>query len=343
MKKDISIGIIGFGRLGALAASILKKEKFDVQVYDPEQNEELMQKARLIGVELVPLAQAAQNDIVVLAAPISATEAVIKQIVPLVKPGTLVLDTCSVKIHPCNWLKENFMEEVEILGTHPMFGPVTTKFDLQAQQWELENLQIVLCPLRVSAKRMDGIKEFLASLGLKVIITTPQEHDRQNAYTLSLVHFVGRALNEVGVKEQEIFTPGYTDLLRILPHTTSDNWQLFFDMHQYNPYAQDIRKQFIDACLMLERKIDDIVAAEDEFLHARKTIDKLDTQILDLLFQRFQYVEIIGKIKKQNGLPVVDKERERKIIEQRVKTGKLDKEFIEKFYSLVFAEAYKRQ
>lgn len=250
----ITIGIIGLGRFGTLVASVLSKCA-KVKAYHYKNNEEIRQRAQLSGAELASLKETVESDIVILSVSMSKTEAIIKEIAPLVKKGALVLDTCSVKVYPCQWLEKHLPEAVEIMGTHPMFGPVTTKFQLEKQEWYLQGLQIVLCPLRIEEKKLTRIKKFLSDLGLKVIITTPEEHDSQNAYTLGLVHFLGRALVASGVGEQEIFTPGYADLLKIIPHTASDNWQLFYDMHNLNPYAKKIRKKFMRACQSLDEKI----------------------------------------------------------------------------------------
>tara|TARA_Y100000588_G_C14137834_1_gene874648 strand:+ start:921 stop:1193 length:273 start_codon:yes stop_codon:yes gene_type:complete len=48
----------------------------------------------------------------------------------------------------------------------------------------------------------------------------------------------------------------------------------------------------------------------------RNSIDKVDDQIFDLILKRFDYVEKIGKIKKEMNMPVDDKAREEIIIER---------------------------
>ena len=48
----------------------------------------------------------------------------------------------------------------------------------------------------------------------------------------------------------------------------------------------------------------------------RKSIDKVDDQIFDLILKRFDYVEKIGNIKKEMNMPVDDKAREEIIIER---------------------------
>jgi prephenate dehydrogenase len=340
-KQRIGIGIIGFGNFGLLTASVLSKHT-NLQVHDNNKDADKLFKAKKIGVELVNLETLVQNDVIILAVPISETKQVIKKIASLLRPGTLVLDTCSVKVNPCRWLKKYLPEHVEILGTHPMFGPTTTKFDFAKQKWILKSHQIVLCPLRIKKAKLSAIKNFLIKFGIQVIITTPQDHDQQNAKTLSLVHFLGRSLLKAGIGEQQIFTPGYTDLLSILPHTTGDKLQLFYDMNNYNPYSRVVRNNFLSACDIMETSIEH-AESRDDISFMRKQIDKFDSKIMVLLSKRFEAVEKIGMIKKKQDIDIVNHQRESEIVKKQCKKSKLKKDFIEKFYKLVFEESYKYQ
>jgi prephenate dehydrogenase len=251
MRKKRTIGIIGFGRFGTLAASVLKNHG-EVSVYDTTKQ---LAKAERIGVQFKDLAAVAASDIVILSVPISQTEKVIKQIAKLVKPEALIIDTCSVKVYPCQWLKKYLPGNMNILGTHPMFGPITTDFNEIKQTWKLEGLQIVLCPVNISKKRLEAIKKLLKELKLKVIVATPEEHDKQNAITLSFVHYLGRALWETGIREQKMYSPGFKDLLGIYRTTTGDSWELFYDMNTYNPYAKKVRANFLKTLEKLENNI----------------------------------------------------------------------------------------
>jgi len=342
MKKNKkTIGIIGFGQFGTLVAAILSKHA-KVSVYNRSINNEIEERAQKIGVKLVDLKTAAQCDIVILTVAISVTEKVIKEISRLLKPGTLVLDTCSVKVEPVKWLKKNLPANVDILATHPMFGPITTKFNVEKKYFELENKQIVLCPVRISLEKLNSIKKFLKNLKLEVIETTPADHDQQNAKTLSFVHFLGRALMRAGIGEQKIFTPGYADLLKISPHTNSDKWQLFCDMHEYNHYSEKVRNRFFLACDSLE---EDLLHAiyKDDIEFNRHKIDSIDRRIVELLTQRLKCAESIGAAKKQQGLPINDQKREEAIISRLSSQSGLNPDFIEKIYKIIFKESKKRQ
>ena len=90
-----------------------------------------------------------------------------------------------------------------------------------------------------------------------MIEATPEDHDRQIAVSLALTHFIGRALSEFGAEPLEIDTEGYSRLLHILDVVTHDTWQLFVDMHQYNPFAGETREAFISALKAIDGRMAD--------------------------------------------------------------------------------------
>jgi prephenate dehydrogenase len=58
---------------------------------------------------------------------------------------------------------------------------------------------------------------------------------------------VGRGLEEFGAFPLEIDTEGYNRLLHILGVVKNDTWELFLDMHKYNPYAEEARSRLLKA------------------------------------------------------------------------------------------------
>lgn len=342
MKKDKKIiGVVGFGKFGTLTASILSTF-FDVRVYHYKKTLEYEKLARKIGVRLIELSELAECDVTILTVPISRTEEMIKTVAPHLKKGSLLVDACSVKVLPCRWLKKYAPRDVEILGTHPMFGPVTTKFDIDKKYWELKDKQVVLCPLRTSEKTMKEIQKFLKSLEIEVIVTTPEDHDQQNAKSLSFVHFLGRSMMASGIVPQRIFTLGYADVLKILPHTNQDEWQLFFDMNNLNPYAEKVRQTFLMACDGVEDKIIKSNSVDD-FDFNRQMINKIDAKLFELLKKRMKCSREIGKIKKKKGLPIFDKKREDDIVKTIVKRSGMDEKFVRDLYGVIFEESKRRQ
>ena len=339
--KNPTIGIVGLGNFGLLMATVLRQD-FKVKVYNYSKDQEIKSKAKNAGLDLVDWPKIYDCDIVIVSTPISITESIIKRLAPNLKKGTLLLDVCSVKVYPCQWLEKYAPKGVEIMGTHPMFGPTTANFNSLKKYWEIKDKQIVLCPVRITKTRQKKIVEFLKNLGLDVIITTPRDHDYQNAKTLSLVHFLGRSLTEAGVSVQKIYTPGYKDVLKILPHTNHDNWQLFYDLNNFNPYAQKMRRKFLKSCLKIEEKIiKSRSAGEKDF--QRNLIEEIDNLLFGFLEKRMECSVEIGKTKKKAGEGIVDKNREEELVKKQSSRSKLNPKFIKNIYKLLFKESYKRQ
>lgn len=238
------IGIIGFGRFGQLATRYLARD-FDVQVFNPSDK---TAEIREIGARAASLRSVCQQKIVILCVPISSLREVLAEIGPLLKRDRVVVDVCSVKVYPVQWMEALLPENVSILATHPIFGPDSASDSLKGRK-------IFLSPIRIGKKPYQKIRSYLASKGLEILESTPADHDEQIAISLALTHFIGRTLSEFGANPLNIDSEGYKRLLRILDVVQHDTWQLFLDMHRYNPYAEDKRTAFMQAMLRINEQL----------------------------------------------------------------------------------------
>lgn len=227
-----SFGIIGFGRFGQLAARHLSS-RFAVTVTDAA---DIAGPAAAIGVRAGTLAEAAGCDVVMLAVPVQAMAATIGAIAPLVRPGALVLDVASVKMLPARWMLEALPDSVEIVATHPLFGPQSARNGLAGQP-------LVVCPVRGEAHHK--VAAFGRELGLAVSITTAEEHDREMAYVQALTHLIGRTLENIHIPDEELKTSSYQHLLELCALIRDDTEELFFAIQNLNPFAEEITRQFI--------------------------------------------------------------------------------------------------
>lgn len=230
------IGVIGFGRFGRLATRYLS-EDFSVVVHDPTATAETVAAG---GGESVSFEVACGQDMVLLCVPISRLQTVLAAMAAHLNPPTLVVDVCSVKSLPAAWMREQLPPGVEFLATHPMFGPDSAADTLVGHK-------IAVCPNGVAPERYRYALAYLKKKGLRVIETTPEDHDRQIAVTLALTHFIGRGLERFGAVDFPIDTDGYQRLRHILGVVGHDTWQLFEDMHRFNPYAAEVRRRFLAA------------------------------------------------------------------------------------------------
>lgn len=213
-----------------------------VRVFDPD-------PAKLEGLpEAAALDEVLASDVIVLSVPISVLPTVCREIAPKVRPGQVVVDTCSVKAKPVQWMLDAFDEGVEIVGTHPLFGPDSGRDGIAG-------FKIAVCPVRVSDEVYSTVCAFLRSLELVVVEATPEEHDRQIALSQAIFHLIAQAMRRLGWGAQAISTPGPDAFYRLVKTVQRDTEQLFHDMERENPFAAECRQLFISEILKLDDEI----------------------------------------------------------------------------------------
>lgn len=218
--------------MGQLIAPLLHKD-FDLRIHDPATR---LTIAGETPFRFVSFEEAAASDVLLLAVPMSSMEEVCRKLGRLLHAGQLVLDTCSVKIHPLKIMRTFFSPGVEIIGTHPLFGPDSARHGLTG-------LKVVLCPL--SDRYNDRVRCYLEGLELNVLTATPEEHDQAMAETQCLFHLMARVIQEMDIHLSEIATPGPEKLFRDFAILQKDTRQLFIDMQTLNPYAEGRRREFL--------------------------------------------------------------------------------------------------
>ncbi len=241
----MKIGFIGFGRLGKLVAKNLAQDA-DLYIHDIADTDK---EIKSLGASPASLAEACACPIVIPFVPMSEFENLLKQMGPLLSENSLVIDVCSVKTEPVNWMKKHLPENISLLGTHPMFGPDSAKNTLYG-------CKIVLCPVRIKREVFEEIRSYLETNGLRVIEASPEEHDKQIAHSLLLTHFIGRSLMDFKAESLLIDTKGYRRLMKILETVENDTWQLFQDMNHFNPYAKETRENFLKSMENIHQKVD---------------------------------------------------------------------------------------
>lgn len=73
----------------------------------------------------------------------------------------------------------------------------------------------------------------------------------------------------------------------------------------------------------------------------RKQIDDIDNNIITLFSKRFSLVKKLGKIKKEEHMPILDAKREEEKIQILITKGKeLPEKFIRDMWQRIFLESY---
>ncbi|MGO9308149.1 MAG: prephenate dehydrogenase/arogenate dehydrogenase family protein [Spirochaetia bacterium] len=224
----MNVGIYGLGRFGSFWAQMLARS-VPVCAYSRSADRATPPGVRRVGEDEV-LAQ----PVIILCVAISAVEEVLQKSRGRLAREVLVMDTCSVKTYPVGLMERLLPATASILATHPMFGPDSARDGASG-------LPMILCPVRIAARELESWRAFFSSLGLAVSVMTPDEHDREAAFTQGVAHYIGRVLSDLGVRRSPIGTVGYNKLLEIVEQTCNDPLQLFLDLQRYNPHTREMR------------------------------------------------------------------------------------------------------
>lgn len=234
------LGLIGFGSFGQFITPFLKRY-FKLSVYDFVNRS---QEAQDLGVDYLSLEEVCNKEYLIYCVPVQYLEQVLQQTASMIKPNAVCVDVSSVKVKPVELMKKYLPETVDIVGTHPLFGP-------QSGKNGINGLNIVLCPVRTNKVR-NFERFFLYELHLNVLVRTPELHDKQMAYVQALTHFIGRAVNGMDIPDVEQKTPAYQYLLNIKKNLGADSMDLFQTIENENPYAKEVRDGFMDALKQID-------------------------------------------------------------------------------------------
>ncbi|CAN7598080.1 prephenate dehydrogenase [Bosea sp. LjRoot9] len=232
-KTFSSIGLMGFGAFGRLMARHLQPH-LPLVVFDPARAPETDGSGK--GLAPGGIAQVAACDIVILAVPVDRLPEAIASLRPHLRTGAIVLDVGSVKIEPARLLLAELPDNVEIIGTHPLFGP-------QSARNGIAGLKIALCPIRGDSFRR--IAAFLRhALKLDVILTTPDAHDRDMAMVQGLTHLVAKILVRMEPMPRRMTTKSFELLMQATEMVRHDAPGVFLAIERANPHARAVRERF---------------------------------------------------------------------------------------------------
>ena len=229
----MTIGVIGYGRFGRLAARYLSREA-NVFVYDARR---MTVPRGTTRIRKAPLPIVASRPIVILAVPVSAMRESLRSMAPFLVPGSLVIDVGAVKTLPARWMKEAVPGSVSILATHPLFGPDSASRSLRGRI-------IVLCPVRIRAARLKAVRSALHRKGLRSVVMKAEEHDRMAAETILATQYVGRLVAHAGLSRWPGVTANYRRLLTMVDIARRDSKDLFVDMARFNPHGREVARAF---------------------------------------------------------------------------------------------------
>jgi len=220
------LGLIGCGLMGGSFALALKRAGLVKRVVGYSKSPSTTERARLMGVIDVeaPSALLAVSgaDIVLLAVPVSATEATFKAIRHLITPNTLLMDVGSTKRDVVDAARRVLRDHVGcFVPAHPITGKEVSGVE-HADADLYTGKQVILTPIeRTFTVQLQKAVDVWTALGCDVIKMSPQSHDAAYAAVSHLPHLIAFALmNGIGGQSRgkeylSLAGPGFRDFSRI--------------------------------------------------------------------------------------------------------------------------------
>jgi prephenate dehydrogenase len=216
----------GAGAVGSLMVELLRGAGADVLVVDV---------AAPPGSDIVDV-DVRRADVVVLAVPERVALAAVPALAPQLRPGSLLVDTLSVKTGIVAALDAHG-EHLEALSLNPMFAP-DLGFGGRA----------VAAVVVRDGPRARALLEAVGRRGGRVAEVGADEHDRIAAATQALTHATvlafGLALDELDVTVDDLgrlAPPPHLTLLALLARIASGRPETYWDVQAGNPHAHHAR------------------------------------------------------------------------------------------------------
>ena len=220
------LGLIGCGLMGGSFALALKRAGLVKRVVGYSKSPSTTERARQLGVIDVeaPSALLAVSgaDIVLLAVPVSATEATFKAIRHLITSSMLIMDVGSTKRDVVDAARRVLRDNLGcFVPCHPVAGKEVSGVE-HADPDLYAGRQVILTPIeRTQVAHLNRAAELWDAIGAKVVQMSPEAHDAAFASVSHLPHMLAFALmNSVTSQPQgkeflSLAGPGFRDFTRI--------------------------------------------------------------------------------------------------------------------------------
>jgi prephenate dehydrogenase len=197
--KFRKIAIIGVGLLGGSIGLAVKKRRLAKEIAGFVRRSASLadcEKAGALDYATTDLlAAVSEADLIILCTPLAQMAAITTQLLPALKPGAIVTDVGSVKASVAKDLEKLVAKAGgHFVGSHPMAGAEKTGV-LAARADLFANAVCVVTPTKKSAApAVKALADFWKSLGAKVLLLSPAEHDLLVSRSSHLPHVMAATL-----------------------------------------------------------------------------------------------------------------------------------------------------
>lgn len=256
----MNILVVGLGLIGGSLCKALKKYTAHT-VTGSDLNKEVEQTALSDGcIDSAFDGSFDSTDLVIICLYPEASENYFRQNAPMMRKNTLVSDVCGIKGNFSERMKHIARQhELEYIGIHPMAGKEFGGY-VNSTPELFVNANFIVTPFADSASdKTELLKSLAEDIGAgKIVVTSPENHDKMIAYTSQLAHIVSSAYVKSPELEVECgFSGGsFQDMTRI----ATMNEAMWTDLFMQN---RDNLKYELDTLIQNLQKYSDALESVD--------------------------------------------------------------------------------
>jgi len=226
LPKVECTAIIGVGLIGGSFGMALKKRGLARNVVGVGRNPDKLRRA----VELCAIdawttdldAVASEANLIYIATPVGMVLDFVRRAAPLAPSGCIITDAGSTKAEICQGASHLISSGISFIGGHPMAGSDVTGVEAGSPDLFV-NAAYVLTPFEnVDSQALDLMHDLAEAIGSRVIVMSPEAHDRCVAVISHLPHLMAAALvhltsEQAGVDPRivELIAGSFRDMTRV--------------------------------------------------------------------------------------------------------------------------------
>jgi prephenate dehydrogenase/cyclohexadieny/prephenate dehydrogenase len=189
-----NILVIGCGLLGSSLLRRIHKKRLAKKIFVYEKsisNIATIKKLKLPGVIVKTLKDGIINsDLIIFCTPMSEYKRLIIKINKFIKPNTLITDVGSSKIETTKIIKKFLKKDLNWIQSHPIAGsevsgPEHGKDNIFVDKW-----CVLIKEQNTKKNHLNILSKFWKKIGSKVVVMTPEKHDKIFSITSHLPHLI---------------------------------------------------------------------------------------------------------------------------------------------------------
>ena len=180
--------------MGSSLLKRIKKKKIAKKVFVYEKSKKNQKKIKKLKLPCILVKRLGdvvkQVELIILCVPMSEYKKVIIKINNYLTPKQIITDVGSAKMKSLEIIKKNLKRNIFWISSHPIAGsevsgPENGKYDLFENKW-----CVLIKNKKTNLKRLKFLSSFWKKIGSKVVIMSPEKHDKIFSITSHLPHLI---------------------------------------------------------------------------------------------------------------------------------------------------------